>query len=243
MTVARGPAGTGTVSGMKAAPDAARESSDHSSSKRALAAAVGAALFLAGVVVGRSTGSAAHTHEQVVPAPPNRAVEDALVALRRELQSLRASLVAAPLESPRAPAAAREREPAADMAAFEAAERKMEKVLLQLERRAARTGIGSAAVAESPGRQSLSDIVLEYRTRSGTPDGLDGFDDELTVAHRLWTIDDLIERYGMPRDIGVSQNGAITCLYAFPGDASLEPEPAVRFNIHEGRVTYASIDD
>lgn len=95
-------------------------------------------------------------------------------------------------------------------------------------------GTRSQTANPNPGRRSIAEI--EQDVGAQTSSDMAKLNAELSNAHLLWTIDELLARYGTPSRIQtVGANPGL--VYNLNGN----PETWIRFETLAGRVTYADV--
>lgn len=191
-------------------------------------------VFLAGLLVGRWTA----TDEQSATREwPDEKTASALDALREEFARAHSSERVVLTEPAPARVAATE---TAEAERFEAVAAKLERLIRELERASPLSG---PRRPPNPGRASLAEVRADLALRGSSGEALDALGDELTRAHLLWSLSDLVERYGPPRRIDTPGMGWLSVFYAFDGDERQYPKPSVRFSISQGYVTRVGIED
>ncbi len=184
---------------------------------------------LGGVFLGAKVGA-------LRPAARDPAGDDdlarSLESIRTELERLRQVVESGPTLAD--PPAVSRREGVDTSADLDALVGRLEQALVQLERSAPTHSPRPRLVGQ--GRSSIAEIEAEVATR--WPSDQEGVIRDLSRAHYLWTVEEVIARYGMPNY--EHQNSALYLIYGFGGDASDHTKPHVRFGLAQGTSTASS---
>lgn len=199
-----------------------------------LLALVGALAFACGMLAGRLGREDASTSRTEARTEEFERIALAIEALRTDLAHLRQSIDSTTDTTLSEPLAT-QRERVAVGTESEAIVQRLEQALLRLERF---SPLSAQSAANRPGLGSIADIEREAVTRTNPDTG--DVDRALSRAHLLWTIDDLVARYGMPNS--VSGIPSMRLVYGFGGDVSEYPRRSVTFLIGDGRVTSAFVE-
>ncbi len=165
-----------------------------------------------------------------------RKVSDAVAELSLAVEALvsdpRGGEVAK-LDAPSSPAA---RTTAVESPETLAAIARLEQLVRDLAQRPPNTsGARSPSV---PGRASIRDIRVAFeRVRDSEYAALD---DVLTSEHLLWSVEDVVARYGLPARVEPQQSSP-SLIYELDDDGSAQNPPSVSFDTQAGRVTRVAV--